>query len=90
MPYIKKKGRKEINPKLDPLIRKLDTRTAKGQLNSGYVVYVIYKILKDIYGPGNFEIKSNALKILDSAGKEYYRRVMAPYEDRKIKENGDI
>lgn len=90
MPYIKKKNRKRIDPFLDPLIRRIDTLTAKGQANTGFTVYVFYKLLKEIYGPGNFEIKSNALKALDAAGKEYYRKIMAPYEDRKEKENGPI
>jgi len=27
---------------------------------------------------------------LDGASKEFYRRVAAPYEDKKISENGDV
>ena len=61
-----------------------------GHTNSGHVVYVIYKILKRLYGDGRFETRSDALKILESAKLEYYRRVMAPYEDSKIEENGDV
>lgn len=28
--------------------------------------------------------------VLSAASKEFYRRVAAPYEDKKIKENGDV
>lgn len=90
MPYIKKGARRPIDKFLDGLILILLNNTENGKRNNGDVVYAIYKLLKQIYGPGNFEIKSNALKVLDSAGKEYYRRVMAPYEDSKIESNGDV
>jgi hypothetical protein len=54
------------------------------------MVYAIYRIIIDIYAYGNFEIKSNALKVLESAKLEYYRKVMGPYENLKIAENGDV
>lgn len=90
MPYIKQERRKNLDELVDPLILLLNTMTEGGTKNTGDVVYVLYKTLKGIYGGGNFEIKSNALKAMDSTAREYYRRVMSIYEDRKIEENGDI
>jgi len=90
MPYIDRKTREAIDPLLEDLFRFLPDLTERGTKNSGCVVYVIYKMVKLVYGDGNFEVKSNALKVLESAKLEYYRRVMAPYEDGKIREYGDV
>lgn len=90
IPYIDKGCRKLIDPDLDPLIQTLKHRTKIGKERTGEVVYCIYKILVEVYGLGNFEVRSNALKALDSASKEYYRRIMTPYENEKIKQNGDV
>jgi len=90
VPYIDPGSRRQIDPELYPLIDRLKRRTREGKDRNGEVVYVLYKILVEIYGQGNFEIKSNALKALESAKLEYYRRLMVPYENQKIQENGDV
>lgn len=33
---------------------------------------------------------NDILGALDGCGREFYRRVVAPYEDTKIAENGDV
>ena len=33
---------------------------------------------------------NECLGVLDAVSREYYRKVVAPYEDKKIEENGDI
>lgn len=38
----------------------------------------------------NFDNASNALAAVECAKLEFYRRILAPYEDKKIGENGDI
>jgi len=90
MPYIKGERRKPLDYWLDPLIEALRKATEMGEKNTGDSVYVVYKILKYVYGDGNFEVKSNAEKVVNSAIREYYRKIMAPYEDKKSEENGDI
>lgn len=58
-----------------------------GELN-----YVITKIILDYYennGPG-YQTINDILGALEGAKLEFYRRVAAPYEDQKIKENGDV
>lgn len=92
MPYITPQDRHDIarNGRLWGIIKTLFDMTDGGQRDTGKVVYVVYKLLKEVYGHGNFEVKSNALKVLESAKLEYYRRIMTPYEDKKIKENGDV
>lgn len=81
---------KAIANGMPQLIDFLKESTINGQENNGVVVYVIYKMLQAIYGDGRFEVKSNALKVLESAKLEYYRRIMIPYEDEKIRTNGDV
>lgn len=90
MPYITEGRRRLYKKPLDELIEILDTETDHGCQFSGDVVYVIYKILKSLYSDGRFEERVNALKVLESAKLEYYRRIVAPYEDQKIEDNGDV
>jgi len=86
MPYIKKADRKRLNLVIDALTNIL----AMKKENSGEYVYVFYKILKTNFGNGNFEQRSNPIKILEQTKDEYQRRIIHPYENQKIKENGDI
>lgn len=92
MPYVTEKWKYKYQQCLERLSYRLVEDTFGGRENNGVVVYVIYLLLKRIYGreASNFEVKSNALKVLESAKLEYFRRVMAPYEDKKIIENGDV
>ena len=90
MPYIGSLARQVVDYMLDPLIEELQLMTDNGKVNTGIVVYVVYKIVKRLYGDGRFEKRSNAVKVLENAKLEYYRRVMAPYEEQKRRERGDV
>lgn len=55
------------------------------------MAYVIYKLIKHQYGnSASWEHMSNGLKVLEDVKLEYYRRVIAPYSDKKIEQNGDV
>jgi hypothetical protein len=92
MPYITSDRRKKIDEwgELPHLIETLKENTGNGKENSGDVTYVIYKILVKIYGEGNFEIRSNALKVLSSVEDEFKVNIMQPYEKKKKEINGDV
>ncbi|MBU0792125.1 MAG: hypothetical protein KKC55_16885 [Gammaproteobacteria bacterium] len=90
MPYVTDKWKHKYQRCLVHLASRFIEDTMGGKENTGVVVYAVYLLLKRIYGEGNFETRSNALKVLESAKLEYYRRVMVPYEDKKIIENGDV
>ena len=92
MPYIKKELRKEVEDwgELSHLLEFLKKKTKKGTENSGVVTYVIYKIVKEVFGEGNFESMSNALKILESAKDEFLENILRPYEKKKKELNGDV
>jgi Mg/Co/Ni transporter MgtE len=85
MPYISKNRRAKLDADIEKLAKQL---TAMG---IGDTVYAIYKLLKLVYGDTlNFYTKAQALAVLESAKLEYYRRIIAPYEDEKIMESGDV
>lgn len=77
MPYLTKERRKElleISPE-----------------NPGDLNYLISDMLYD-YWLNNQKYKSinDIVGALECAKLEFYRRVASPYEDQKIKENGDV
>lgn len=91
MPYIKEELRKLFNIYIENIESniRLNLDTDK-DINSS-VTYVVYKLIKDIYGnKRSWDLKANALKVLEDVKLEYYRRVLAPHADKKIIENGDI
>lgn len=78
MPYIKSGERESI---------KTGTILTPGQLN-----YVFTQVIKS-YLESNGEKYStynDIIGALEGAKLELYRRKIAPYEDKKIKENGDV
>jgi len=86
MPYVRQPIKDLVHNKEHQVIH-LKTLLEPGSLNfaicSLIIAYVknnglCYKTLNDIGGA------------LSYADKEFYRRVVAPYEEKKIKENGDI
>lgn len=56
----------------------------------GIMNYVITRLTLNVYGVGGYAIFNRAMGVLDCVAREFYRRKVAPYEDKKIKENGDV
>ena len=87
MPYIKVGNRSKYNKILRELLEILKTLPpdeVDGELN-----YVVTRILKEVYPLRYFHI-NKAIGVLECIKLEYYRRVAAPYEDKKIQESGDV
>ena len=82
MPYIKKEDRDSMSNVLD-VMRARDVK-ANGDLN-----YILYTFCKYYVDPGYNNYK-NFCGELRQCATEIERRILAPYEDQKIKENGDI
>lgn len=82
MPYIKL-ARKEMVDVGAPLE---DAKTA-GELN--YQITAVIKTYMDVNGK-SYQTINDIIGALEGAKLEFYRRIAAPYEDTKIKENGDI
>lgn len=87
MPYIKREKRPLYNEEIERLVRKLEAQPLKEQ--DGDLNYIVTSIMKMLYKPRYFNY-NRALGVLEAIKQEYYRRVVAPYEDGKIKENGDV
>lgn len=83
MPYIKQDDRQQMSHKRPPL--------DAGELN-----YAITKLCKQFLQDGNGHYSFNYQKLNDVIGAlegcklELYARLVRPYEDKKIKENGDV
>lgn len=82
MPYIKQNIRANFDDHLKLLIT----------LSPGDLNYIITKIIDNYLGNSGVSYTSiNAcIGVLECAKQELYRRIAAPYEDIKIKENGDV
>jgi len=87
MPYIEPKDREE----LDDLIRNLAGHIT-GEGYEGRLNYTISSLLVHMVEANGKRYKTlNALiGVLESAKQEFYRKAVAPYEDEKIEQNGDL
>jgi len=57
---------------------------------AGILTWLLYRLLLDVLTPRKYRDYALVLGCVDSASKEFYRRRIAPYEDKKIHENGDV
>lgn len=83
MPYIKQEQR----PELDLLVSEMGdvyNIQANGDLN-----YVLYAFCKRHINPSYNNYK-NFCGELRQCATEIERRILGPYEDKKIEENGDV
>ncbi len=87
MPYIKNVQRLPLDKLIDPLI--LHLRSLPVEEQDGSLNYTVTKIIKNLYSQKYFHL-NRALGVLSAITQELYRRVIGPYEDVKIKENGDV
>jgi len=80
MPYIKRSLRLALD-------EKLPTVETAAQLQ-----YIIAKVVKSYMDQGaiNYQRCNDIMGALAGAQQEFYRRVVVPYENQKIQENGDI
>jgi hypothetical protein len=85
MPYITKEQREEIDGYIANLCMRLGDDP--GERN-----YVITKIIHDYIAKTGLRYKNlnSAVGILECAKAEFIRTVVSPYEDEKIKENGNV
>jgi hypothetical protein len=87
VPYIKKEQRKIVDEKIIHLAEAIKTCGVENR--AGVLNYSISILLKELYNTKYAEV-NEAIGMLECTKQEYYRRIAAPYEDQKIKENGDV
>jgi hypothetical protein len=88
MPYIKQKDRDLYFQKIEELacIIPSDPTSRSGHLN-----YIVSMLLKKTFGDQiRYYEHNEIIGVLECIKMEFYRRQTAPYEDEKIKEEGDL
>jgi len=84
MPYIEKDDRKACMPVFsDPSI----IYESPGELNYSMVV-LLNKYIKD--NGHSYRTYNDIVGVLESLKMEFYRRMVAPYEEIKMRLNGDV
>ena len=81
-PYIKQGGRLA----LDVIVELMQDECVKA---NGDLNYILFKFCKKYVHPSYANYK-NFIGELNECIAEIRRRLLAPYEDEKIKENGDV
>ncbi len=93
MPYIKQQDREKLHSNTQ-LGRQMsqDCGIAFNAENAGELNYCITLLIMDYYERtgGRYQQINDVLGALEGAKLEFYRRIVASYEDKKIKENGDV
>lgn len=88
MPYIKDDDRlrfAEIEQAFDDLIQ--DKALVAGELNYMFTTFIVAHMAKK---GKNYANINEVVGMLECVKQEFYRRYVAPYEDVKNKENGDV
>ena len=87
MPYVKPEVRSVFSEALDELRDDIRHGCSAGDLN--YLFTEIALAYLQSYGTRYARI-NDVLGALEGAKLEFYRRLAAPYEDSKIRSNGDV
>ena len=82
MPYI----RPELRPILDDIVAHMYQNDVKA---NGALNYILFAYCKRYTEPG-YNAYKNFIGELRQCAVEIERRLLAPLEDRKIEENGDV
>ena len=82
MPYIDPIDR----PEMDKVVEMMKE---VGVLADGDLNYILFKFCKEYVKP-SYNTYKNFLGELTECQEEIRRRILAPYEDKKIQMNGDV
>jgi len=82
MPYIPQKERADLQPIVDAI-------EANTPQNAGQLQYVIARIIKAM-APKRYQAMNDVMGALTGAQAEFYRLIVAPYEDKKMNDNGSV
>ena len=81
MPYILNSRRAEVLPLSSDVV---DTA---GELN--FQITSLIRTFINVHGL-KYQTINDIIGVLESSKLEFYRRIAVPYEDEKIKTNGDV
>lgn len=88
MPYIRQENRVKLMSLIDEIYKCKDYY----KLEAGDINYIITVLLKAYmeHKEKNYTLLNEVIGILECAKQEFYRREVAPYEQKKIAQNGDV
>ncbi|MHA1169587.1 MAG: DUF6899 family protein [Candidatus Hodarchaeales archaeon] len=87
MPYILQEERAELDELARSLVTQLRNGNFRGRLN--YFISSVAQGLIEANGV-SYSFLNDFIGVLECVKLELYRRVVTPYEDKKILENGDV
>jgi hypothetical protein len=89
MPYILKQDRERLDGAIQAVMDALESETPI--MTMGEINYVISSIFWKLFNRRkSYAFANDLIGVLECVKLELYRRHIAPYEDEKIKQNGDI
>ena len=87
MPYISEDAREALSPIVGQMY-------AEPTINAGEIQYLIASMidiyLKNCNKPVSYKDLNDVMGALAGAQQEFYRCVMAPYEQKKLEKNGPV
>jgi len=94
MPYIQQTERQRYDDKINEVVELLITKFPADNgknYSEGDLNYIVSSIVWKLFEAKKSYSNANTLMgTLECIKQEFYRRQVAPYEDIKIKENGNI
>lgn len=96
MPYINEDERKELDEAIYHMVESI--RNSKCSLYNphefanylGRINYCFSRVIMGVMKTISYKNIAMATGVLENIKQEFYRRLAAPYEDKKMLENGDI
>ena len=91
MPYIKREDRQQYENLIAELATQIKAQSQQPGTRAGQMNYVVTKLILAVYGDAlRYNDHNEVVGFLECAKQEFYRRATAPYEDSKIKSDGDV
>lgn len=96
MPYILPDDRKELDESIDALalniqrLQKVSRPSTDSTVSAGPLNYACTRLALALYPRKQYWSLALVIGIFVTVVLEYYRRWVAPYEDLKVSENGDV
>lgn len=92
MPYIAAADRPELDTAIEALAEAINGAggaAADGD-RAGRLNYAVTRLANLTLPPNRYARAALVTGVLDNVKTEMYRRAIAPYEDTKVAENGDV
>ena len=94
MPYIKENQRAFLDEAVNKNVELISHNNILSNEEflsiAGEVNYLFSRTLGKLMGDPSYSKLAIVTGVLENIKQEFYRRVGEPYEDKKIRENGDI